>query len=94
MQFKDRKILNLFTAPIRQPGATDLPPNRPSQSSAGPPRLFPTTRSSPASAQTTPPSLQVAARTGLHRAEHLDTSGEDGLDWIFTSNGPEAGSPY
>ena len=31
-------------------------------------------------------SLRVAARIGLRRAEHLDSAGEDGLDWIFTSN--------
>lgn len=30
-------------------------------------------------------SATVATRTGLHRAPHLDTAGEDGLDWIFTS---------
>jgi ribosomal-protein-alanine N-acetyltransferase len=32
-------------------------------------------------------SLRVAARAGLHRAEHLDVQGEDGLDWIFASRG-------
>ncbi|WP_050592854.1 GNAT family N-acetyltransferase [Salinispora pacifica] len=31
-------------------------------------------------------SATVAGRTGLRRAEHLDTAGEDGLDWIFTKN--------
>lgn len=36
------------------------------------------------------PSLRVAARIGLHRAEHLDGPGEDGVDWIFTSNWPDA----
>jgi RimJ/RimL family protein N-acetyltransferase len=30
-------------------------------------------------------SARVALRAGLHRAAHLDTTGEDGLDWIFTS---------
>jgi RimJ/RimL family protein N-acetyltransferase len=34
-------------------------------------------------------SLRVATRTGLHRAEHLDCPGEDGLDWIFASSWPE-----
>lgn len=34
-------------------------------------------------------SAKVAARTGLHRAEHLDTDGEDGLDWIYTKNWPD-----
>lgn len=34
-------------------------------------------------------SAKVAARTGLRRAEHLDTDGEDGLDWIYTSNWPD-----
>jgi RimJ/RimL family protein N-acetyltransferase len=34
-------------------------------------------------------SLRVAARTRLHRAEHLDSIGEDGLDWIFTSSWPD-----
>ncbi|MFC7549166.1 GNAT family N-acetyltransferase [Plantactinospora sp. GCM10030261] len=28
-------------------------------------------------------SARVAARAGLRRAVHLDTMGEDGLDWIF-----------
>ena len=31
-------------------------------------------------------SAKVAVRAGLHRAEHLDTDGEDGLDWIFARN--------
>ena len=37
-------------------------------------------------------SAKVAARAGLHRAEHLDTDGADGLDWIFVRNwsGPAA----
>ncbi|WP_433384776.1 GNAT family N-acetyltransferase [Actinoplanes sp. CA-142083] len=30
-------------------------------------------------------SARVAMRAGLHRAEHLDTEGADGLDWIFTT---------
>lgn len=34
-------------------------------------------------------SARVAARIGMHRAEHLDTYGEDGLDWVFTKNWPE-----
>jgi [ribosomal protein S5]-alanine N-acetyltransferase len=33
-------------------------------------------------------SLRVAAGAGLHRAEHLDSQGEDGLDWIFISHWP------
>ena len=33
-------------------------------------------------------SQRVAVRAGLHRAEHLDSHGEDGLDWIFTSHWP------
>ena len=33
-------------------------------------------------------SATVASRTGLHRAPHLDTVGDDGLDWIFTKNWP------
>ena len=33
-------------------------------------------------------SLSVAARAGLHRAQHLDTAGEDGLDWIFAIGWP------
>ncbi|MFU8853225.1 GNAT family N-acetyltransferase [Micromonospora sp. SL1-18] len=33
-------------------------------------------------------SQRVAVKAGLHRAEHLDTQGEDGLDWIFTSHRP------
>ena len=36
-------------------------------------------------------SLKVAARAGLSRAPHLDPAGEDGPDWIFTSNWPDAG---
>jgi [ribosomal protein S5]-alanine N-acetyltransferase len=36
-------------------------------------------------------SVRVAARVGLHRAEHLDSPGEDGLDWIFTASWPGAG---
>lgn len=31
---------------------------------------------------------KVATRAGLHRAAHLDTGGDDGLDWIFTKNWP------
>ncbi|WP_326554714.1 GNAT family N-acetyltransferase [Micromonospora sp. NBC_01813] len=38
-------------------------------------------------------SLKVAARVGLHRAPHLDTDGEDGLDLIFTANWPETAGP-
>ncbi|MCZ7437902.1 GNAT family N-acetyltransferase [Micromonospora sp. WMMC241] len=30
-------------------------------------------------------SQRVARRAGLRRAAHLDTPGEDGLDWIFTA---------
>ncbi|GIM94950.1 GNAT family N-acetyltransferase [Paractinoplanes toevensis] len=30
-------------------------------------------------------SARVAARAGLRRAEHLDTLGEDGPDWIWSS---------
>lgn len=30
-------------------------------------------------------SARVAERAGLRRAEHLDTSGEDGIDWIWSS---------
>ncbi|TDD10408.1 N-acetyltransferase [Nonomuraea deserti] len=33
-------------------------------------------------------SQRVAVRAGLARAEHLDTAGEDGLDWIFATNLP------
>lgn len=33
-------------------------------------------------------SQRVAQRIGLHRAQHLDTEGEDGLDWIFVSSWP------
>jgi [ribosomal protein S5]-alanine N-acetyltransferase len=29
-------------------------------------------------------SQRVAVHAGLRRAEHLDTQGEDGLDWIYT----------
>ena len=28
----------------------------------------------------------TAIRAGLTRAEHLDTTGYDGLDWIFAAN--------
>ncbi|HEX5997211.1 MAG TPA: GNAT family N-acetyltransferase [Jiangellales bacterium] len=35
-------------------------------------------------------SQRVAARTGLHRAEHFDSPGEDGVDWIFTTNWPDS----
>jgi RimJ/RimL family protein N-acetyltransferase len=31
-------------------------------------------------------SATVAERTGLRRDAHLDTAGEDGLDWIFVKN--------
>jgi ribosomal-protein-alanine N-acetyltransferase len=31
-------------------------------------------------------SRTVAVRAGLCRAEHLDTDGEDGLDWIYIKN--------
>jgi len=34
-------------------------------------------------------SATVATRTGLQRAAHLDTEGEDGPDWIFVRNWPE-----
>lgn len=34
-------------------------------------------------------SAKIAARTGLHRSEHLDADGDDGPDWIFTKNWPE-----
>jgi [ribosomal protein S5]-alanine N-acetyltransferase len=30
-------------------------------------------------------SQRVAVHAGLRRAEHLDTQGEDGLDWIYAS---------
>ena len=33
-------------------------------------------------------SQRVAVRAGLIRAVHLDTTGEDGLDWIFAANLP------
>ncbi len=33
-------------------------------------------------------SQQVAIRAGLTRAEHLDTPGEDGLDWIYAARPP------
>jgi RimJ/RimL family protein N-acetyltransferase len=29
-------------------------------------------------------SQRVAVHAGLHRADHLDTQGEDGLDWIYS----------
>jgi RimJ/RimL family protein N-acetyltransferase len=31
-------------------------------------------------------SQRVAIRAGLTRAEHLDTTGDDGVDWIFAAN--------
>lgn len=34
-------------------------------------------------------SQTVALRAGLTRAEHLDTPGHDGLDWIYTTNLPD-----
>jgi ribosomal-protein-alanine N-acetyltransferase len=34
-------------------------------------------------------SQRVAIRVGLTRAEHLDTTGDDGLDWIFAANLPD-----
>ncbi|MEU7902044.1 GNAT family N-acetyltransferase [Actinoplanes sp. NPDC049118] len=33
-------------------------------------------------------SQQVAVRSGLVRAEHLDDQGEDGIDWIFVLRWP------
>ncbi|MFC4014457.1 GNAT family N-acetyltransferase [Nonomuraea purpurea] len=33
-------------------------------------------------------SQRVAVHAGLSRAEHLDESGEDGLDWIYAANLP------
>jgi [ribosomal protein S5]-alanine N-acetyltransferase len=33
-------------------------------------------------------SQRVAIRVGLTRAEHLDTTGDDGEDWIFAANLP------
>ena len=33
-------------------------------------------------------SQRVAIRAGLNRAEHLDTAGYDGVDWIFAANLP------
>jgi ribosomal-protein-alanine N-acetyltransferase len=33
-------------------------------------------------------SQRVAIRAGLIRAEHLDTTGEDGVDWIFAAHLP------
>ena len=38
-------------------------------------------------------SARVAARAGLHRAEDLDTRGEDGVDWMFVVNWHDASSP-
>ena len=34
-------------------------------------------------------SQRVAIRAGLTRAEHLDTTGYDGVDWIFAANLPD-----
>jgi [ribosomal protein S5]-alanine N-acetyltransferase len=34
-------------------------------------------------------SQRVAIRAGLSRAEHLDTTGDDGVDWIFAANLPD-----
>jgi [ribosomal protein S5]-alanine N-acetyltransferase len=34
-------------------------------------------------------SQRVAIRAGLTRAEHLDTAGYDGVDWIFAANLPD-----
>ncbi|GII96690.1 GNAT family N-acetyltransferase [Sinosporangium siamense] len=33
-------------------------------------------------------SQRVAVRAGLVRVEHIDTTGEDGLDWIYATNLP------
>jgi [ribosomal protein S5]-alanine N-acetyltransferase len=33
-------------------------------------------------------SQRVAVHAGLRRAEHLDTQGEDGLDWIYSRRWP------
>ena len=33
-------------------------------------------------------SQRVAVRVGLTRTEHLDTTGDDGVDWIFAANLP------
>jgi RimJ/RimL family protein N-acetyltransferase len=38
-------------------------------------------------------SARVAVRAGLRRAEHLDSQGEDGLDWMFVTGWPEAPGP-
>jgi ribosomal-protein-alanine N-acetyltransferase len=34
-------------------------------------------------------SQRVAIRAGLTRAEHLDATGHDGMDWIYASNLPD-----
>jgi RimJ/RimL family protein N-acetyltransferase len=34
-------------------------------------------------------SQRVAIRAGLTRAEHLDTTSGDGVDWIFAANLPD-----
>lgn len=38
-------------------------------------------------------SPRVATHAGLRRAPHLDTAGEDGIDWIFTSNWSDDAEP-
>jgi len=86
MQFKDRKILNLLyrldpsvwgnglateAATAVVGWATTQIPDHPLIARVRPDNTA---------------SLRVAARIGLRRAEHLDSPGEDGPDWIFTSN--------
>jgi RimJ/RimL family protein N-acetyltransferase len=38
-------------------------------------------------------STRVATRAGLRRAQHLDTFGEDGLDWIYARNWEDESPP-
>ncbi|MFD8237107.1 GNAT family N-acetyltransferase [Streptomyces sp. NPDC059696] len=39
-------------------------------------------------------SQRVALRAGLSRAQHLDTEGYDGFDWIYTALNPGSGSAH
>jgi ribosomal-protein-alanine N-acetyltransferase len=89
MRFKDRKILNLFYRLDPSAWGNGIA----TESAVAVVGWASTVADHPLIARVRPDniaSLRVAERTGLHRAEHLDGPGEDGLDWIFTSNWPDS----
>lgn len=88
MQFNDRKVLNLFYRLDPSAWGNGLATESVVAVVAWATAHRP---SEPLIARVRPDnaaSLRVVGRAGFHRAEHLDSPGEDGLDWIFTSNWP------